>query len=285
MKKSVIAVILLATSVFGIEPSELVRLYRGSLTNDVISRELQELLAKNRNLFSELKPRMNGTELLLLYGVIDSVSTTSENLIITFRSGGLMVEHNGVIRGTAEYAANNEALILTPDQETSIYEHHASVRFIPVSFKSKKKGFRIIDRFAYDGVKSYVAYVALSDKPTEASEDDVEMIMEGGEWKTAKEYYAIVERENRLHELRFEYIYKRREAEKLLQGEELTNRLAVIEHEARLEKERIESGEQDEPSEEKSKASHFWLYVILFHLILFPCLYFMRKKFSRKVNS
>jgi len=110
------------------------------------------------------------------------------------------------------------------------------------------------------------------------SEKDVEMIMKNGEWKTAKEYYSIVERENRLQELWLKYIDERSEAENLFQGEELTNRLGVIEREARLEKEKIESGEQDEPSEEKSKASNFWLYVIIFHLILFSTLYFMRKK-------
>jgi len=71
-------------------------------------------------------------------------------------------------------------------------------------------------------------------------------------------------------------------AEALLQGEELTNRLSAIEHETKLERERIESGEQaeDEPSEEKTKASNFWLYAIipLCLLAVFWVVYKKRKR-------
>ena len=287
MKKCIITVILFANSIFGIEPSELVRLYRGSLTNDADSREFEELLTKNRNLLSELKTRMNGVELLLLYGVIDSVSATSGNLIITFGSGGLFVKHKGVIRETAEYVANNEALSLTPDNEVRIFDgHHAGVSLVPVSFKDKKKGFKVTHTFNAssfgDGMKRNTGYVALSDTPTEVSEEDAEMIMKDGEWKTVKEYHAIVERENRLHELWSEHIHKRREAEALLQGEELTNRLSAIEHEVKLERDRIESGEQaeDEPSEEKIKSATFWLYAII-PLCLLAALWLARKKRKR----
>jgi len=263
-KMTIIAAVSLATSIFGLEPSEVVRLYRAVLTNAVPYVEFEELREKNRDLLLDAMSRMNGLELMLMYGNIDSVSVTSTNMVITFR----------------DVVEKRDALILIPDKEVTIVQHRqGALLAIPVLFKNKKKGFRITDSFAHMADEMHnVGYVALSDRPTEVSEKDVDMIMMNGEWKTAKEYYSIVERQNRLQELRFKYNDRRREAENLFQGEALTNRLAVIEREARLEKERIESGEQDEPSEEKSKASHFWLYVVIFHLILFPVFYFIRKK-------
>jgi len=267
MRKCIITVILFATSTFGIEPSELVRLYRGSLTNDVVSRELTELVTKRRDLVSEAMSRMNGLELMLMYGVIDSVSVTSTNLIIMLR----------------DFAGNNEALILTPDKETSVAgHHHGGLFFTPVSLKNKGTGFRVTHTFNArsfgDGVKQNTGYIALSDKPTEVNEKDVEMIMEKGEWKTVKEYHAIVERENRLHDLWSEHIHKRREANELLQGEELTNRLAAIEHEMKLERDRIESGEQAEVVCPASR--HLWLYALI-PLCLLALLWVVKKKRKR----
>jgi len=284
MKKSVIIVVVsVATSIFGIEPSELVRLYQDSFTNDAASRELDELLRENRNLLSELQSRMNGTELLLLYGVIDSVTPTSENLMITFRFAGFAVKHNGVMRDTGEYVANNEALILTPDKEAWLFDGgHANVSLVPATFKNKKKGFRVTSTFnakSFGGdLKSNTGYVALSNTPIDVGEDNVEMIMKDGEWKTAKEYYAIIEREDRLQELRLEYAHQRREAEKLLQGEELTNRLAVMEHEARLEMKRIESGEPSEGRATASPPSRLWIYAVIALCTLSAVLWLARKK-------
>ena len=149
MKKSVVIIVVsLATSIFGIEPSELVRLYRTALTNSETMVELKEVLKEHsRESIWEIQSRMNGLELLLMCPAIDSVSGTSEKLTITFRGSGYFVQHNGVIRSTTEYAENNEPLILTPDQEVRIYEYHASFRLVPVSFKDKRKGFKVTDMF------------------------------------------------------------------------------------------------------------------------------------------
>ena len=264
MKKCIITVMLFANNIFGIEPSELVRLYRDSFTNDVASRELTELVIKRRDLVSEAMSRMNGLELMLMYGVIDSVSVTSTNLIITLR----------------DFSGNNEALILTPDNEARISDgHHAGVSLVPVSFKNKKKGFKVTHFFNArsfgGGERSNTGYVALSDMPTEVNEEDVEMIMKDREWKTAEEYHAIVEREDRLHELRVKYRDRRREANELLQGEELTNRLAVIEHETQLERKRIESGEQAETVSPPNRC--LWLYALIPPCLL-AILWLIRKK-------
>jgi len=243
---------------------------------------------------------MNGLELMLMYGVIDSVSVNSTNLTVTFR--------------------DMDALTLTPDKEATVVQHRQGGLFVtPVSFKDKGMGFQVKDSFAHMADERLnVAYVALSDTPTEVSEKDVEMIMKDGEWKTAEEYRAIVERENRLQELRFKYQDKRREAKELLQGEELTNRLSALEREVRLERDRIESGEQakvtypprpprppavtppepnevpdvvaedettvivtgDEPSEEKSSINIFFLYALI-PLCLLAVLWVVKRKRKR----
>ena len=262
-KKSVVivAVVSIATSMLGLEPSELVRLYRATLTNGVPYVEFEELVRNHKDLVLGAMSRMNGLELILMYGDIDSVSVNSTNLTVIFR--------------------DMNALTLTPDKEATVVQHRQGGLFVtPVSFKDKGMGFQVKDSFAHMADERLnVAYVALNDKPTEVSEEDVEMIMKDGEWKTIKEYRAIVERENRLQELRFKYQDKRREAKELLQGEELTNRLSAIEHEVKLERERIESGKQaeGEPSEGKSKANIFWLYAII-PLCLLVTLYLMRRK-------
>jgi len=246
MRKSVIvAVVSFATIIFGIEPSELVKLWRTALTNSEAMVELRGVLREHSTeSMWELKSRMNGVELLLMYPAVDSVSATSESLIITFRDGGLSVTHNGVWRRVAEYIENNEMLILTPGQEASLADgFHGHMRLTPVSFKNKGKGFRVVDVFVGDKEWRSVGYIALSDKPTEVSEDDVE----SGQWiDFKKEGGAQVSPPSR---------------NKVKKGKATTG---------------------DEPSEEESKASHFWLYVLLFHLILFPVFYFIRKKFSKR---
>ena len=263
-KKSVfVSVIFLATSILGLEPSEMVRLFRASLTNAVPWVEFEELVINHKDLLEDAMSRMNGLELMLMYSNIDSAEVTSTNLIITFR--------------------NMDTLVLPADKEATIVQHRqGALLAIPVLFKNKKKGFRITDSFAHLADEMHnVGYVALSDTPIEVSEKDVEMIMKNGEWKTAKEYYSIVERQNRLQELRLKYNDKRSEAEKIFQGEELTNRLAAIEHEAKLEWERIESGEPSEGRATASPPSRLWLYALISFCALSAVFYFLRRK---KVN-
>jgi hypothetical protein len=187
MKKRIVivAVVLFTVNMFGLEPSELVRLYRAALTDSAALQELKTVLNEHRDSLQDIKSRMTGFELLLMYGCVDSVSTTPENLVIRFRGGHFNVKHNGVIRKTSEYAENDEALILAPDQEAWVSDgHHAGFALVPVSLKNKEKGFRIIDEFSFgEDVQRNIAYVALKDTPTPVSEEDVEMIMEKGEWK------------------------------------------------------------------------------------------------------
>ena len=187
MRRSVIVVVVsFATSIFGIEPGELVRLYRAGLTNSEAMMEVRKVLdTLTPDALNEIASRMNGFELLLMCPAVESVSATSENLTITFRGANSFVTHNGVWRRVAEYVENNEALVLTPGQEASLTRgFHGHVHLTPVSFKNKRQGFKVLDSdFDGNDERRCVAYIALSDKPTEVSEDDVDMVMEKGEWK------------------------------------------------------------------------------------------------------
>jgi len=286
MKKSiVVAVVLLMKNTFGLEPSEMVRLYRAALTNEAASREYLELVHHHRDLLADAQSRMNGLELLQMTGLLDVVSSTSTNLVIKFKNPGFHVTHNGTVRGSIEYMENDEPLILTPDQGARIGEYHISVQFTPVSLKKKRHGFQIINQFdAHSfrkGLTSYTGYFALGDTLTPATEDDVITIMKNGEWKTVKEYYASIEREDRLQELQVKYIDRRREANELLQGEELTNRLAVIEHETQLEKEQIEAGEQAEVC---PPSRCLWLYALIPPCLL-AVLWLVKRKRKRETKN
>jgi len=257
MKKCIIAVILFTTSIFGIEPGELVRLWRTALTNDAAMVELREVLKEyGRESIWEIKSRMNGLELLLMWGNIDSVSGSPKNLTITFR-GEMFVTHNGVTRRATEYIENNEALILTPGQEASFSDgFHAYAHLIPVSFKNKRKGFKVIDGFSFSGdERRDVGYVALGDTLTPVSEEEMDMVMENGEWKK-------FERED---------------------GAQVSppSREAVQPVVQETPPESVEPPDniaEDEPSEEKNKANNFWLYALI--PLALALLYFIRKKFS-----
>ena len=184
MKKSVISIVVASfvTGIFGLEPSELVRLRRASFTNNVTKREISEWLTKNPNLLSEITARMNGIELLLMCGSVGTVSSTPTSLIITFRADWHMVRRNDKNRRTGEYVENNEALIVTPDEEVEIAEYGSGIRLTPISFKDGKKGFRVMSGnnkvYPCGGMKHDFGYIALGDTPTPMSADDVEMIWE-----------------------------------------------------------------------------------------------------------
>ena len=65
-------------------------------------------------------------------------------------------------------------------------------------------------------------------------------------------------------------------------GRATASRLAAEEPAATTQDDTSVNVAEDEQDVEKAKASHFWLYVVIFHLILFPSLYFMRRKFSKR---
>jgi len=245
MRKSIIVVVVISvtTSIFGLEPSELVRLWRTALTNDATMVELRGVLKEHgRESIWEIQSRMNGLDLLLMCGNIDSVSGSPKNLVITFR-GEMFVTRNGVMRRATEYIENNEALILTPDQEASLSDgFHAYTRLTPVSFKNKEKGFRVVDGFSFSGdERCDVGYIALRDTLTPVSEDDVDMVMENGEWKKfVKEGGAQVSSPSR---------------------NKAKNTTA-----------------EDEANEEETKASNLWLYALISFCALSAVFYFLRRK-------
>ena len=137
---------------------------------------------------------IDGVELLKKHESIDSVSVTTTNLTIWFnenKSRGLSVLDKpvrGMTRSSHEYAEKNDPLILAPDDSiTLIYQYNCVVKITPVSLKKTRRGFKISDIVAaHYGEEDFIntAYIVLSDKPTEVSEDDVEMIIENGEWIT-----------------------------------------------------------------------------------------------------
>ena len=90
---------------------------------------------------------------------------------------------------------HEERLVLSPDKETRIgngYDINVYFYFDPVRFKDQRKGFRIVDRRIRAGsMTNTVVYVALGDTLTTMGSDDVEMIMETGEWKTPEEASPI----------------------------------------------------------------------------------------------
>jgi len=118
-----------------------------------------------------------------------SVSVTKTNLSFKFKGAGWLVERSNERYGKAsEYAKRDEPIILTTDQKTTFASRHVFITFTPVSFKNQHKGFRIAERHEPPASHRHLAgtsffYLALSDVPIEVSEDDVEMILENGEWK------------------------------------------------------------------------------------------------------
>jgi len=239
------------------------------------------LLVTSRNLFADVQSRTNGIELLQGLGCIGSVSSTPTNLIVMFKAGGFNVGNDGKTRGTAEYAENNEALILTPDKETSIFEHHANVRFTPVSFKNEEKGFRIIMEFNASsfghGVERNIAYVALGDTPIPMSASDVEMIMDGEQNRFAfLSSHAKWKKFNRETSIQPSSIYR-----KAVPPEPPPEPPAVTPPEQIETPDKITEDEQDE---EKNKASKFWLCVVIFHCLL-AILWLARKKRKRETKN
>ncbi|MCL2104559.1 MAG: hypothetical protein FWH21_05850 [Kiritimatiellaeota bacterium] len=125
-------------------------------------------------------PQLNGIKLLLGCGCIESVSVTPTNMIVRTCSSEDIARWWGV--------EPNAEIILTPEKETVFAEWHGGVTLSPVSFKNKQKGFRVKtnSRNREGEIIFYIAYIALGDTPAEMGEDDVEMVMDRGEWVTAE---------------------------------------------------------------------------------------------------
>jgi len=133
-----------------------------------------------------------GTEFIENHDWIAVASVTPTNLVLGIKATRFYVarlyETPQFFKEAAEYIKNNENLDLPPDQETVIADgKHLSVYFVPVVFKDQDKGFRIIDQSQWlssgRGITNTVMYVALGDNLMDRKEEDVEMVLEEGEWK------------------------------------------------------------------------------------------------------
>jgi len=127
---------------------------------------------------------VSGIEYLKSSGLFDSASITSTGLILQI-NGRLWLAHNGKY-DASRLLESNEVTTLTPNHEFCFSTgRHARMVFTPVSFESQQKGFQVVylvDNRRGEDVAEYKGYVALDDIPVEVGEDDVEMIMENGEW-------------------------------------------------------------------------------------------------------
>jgi len=196
-------------------------------------------------------------------GNIRSVSVTSTNMVIEFNwSSILQVELSRepyIYRRSREYAANKEPLILVPDKEIALHSRHASIYFKPVAFKNQHMGFRIINEVDNRSVgreimTNIIVHVALSDTPIEVGEDDVEMVMERGEWK------------------KFE-----REVEATTSPPSRENPVATMQDET------PDNVTEDEPSEGRATASppfRLWIYALI-PLCLLAVLWVVKRKRKR----
>ena len=130
---------------------------------------------------------MDGIGHLIEERWIGSATVSSTNLVVKLQVGSFFVSQGDtrVGRHASEYIENDEMLILTPDKETRFSGRHGRALWTPISLKNNLKGFRIITTFHWwpnPTTTNAIAYLALSDTPVEVGEEDVEMIMEAGEW-------------------------------------------------------------------------------------------------------
>jgi hypothetical protein len=116
----------------------------------------------------------------------DSVLITPTNLVLRFKRSEIHIQdHLFKSLGRSEnYMSKNEDLVLTPNRAIILggfYNVRPIRLFSPVSFKNQQMGFRISEVKHLLGT-NHIAYLVLCDIPIEAGEEDVEMIMMGGEW-------------------------------------------------------------------------------------------------------
>jgi len=261
----------------------------------------------------------NGVKALESSGPIDSVSVTSTNMTVKFRS--LPARNFGVrFLRTQEYRKleSNEELVLTPDQEVRFGSNDGRIVLKPVSFKGQRKGFRVVNMpvgsSAYDvDPTSVITYIVLSDTPMELGEDEVEMVMDNGEWvKVEDSNSLIIEKLGWYAELLLMNPEETmQDAEKMAKtlNDPFVSKIwnALVEH-GLIKTNAV--GKQDEaaapshakeahagqggavlpPSRkdnatpatvvevEQSKRNNLWLYGGILLCILFPILYFLRRK-------
>ena len=125
-------------------------------------------------------------------GIVDSVSVTSRDMTLTLSSHNSMSSWGIWIPGEqrGRDVVPGEKVAIPPSQAIVFQGRHAHITFTPVSFKTQHKGFRmertVLGFSSSAGRPADIAYIAFSDAPLSVGEDDVEMILEGGEWKKFK---------------------------------------------------------------------------------------------------
>ena len=227
---------------------------------------------------------MDGMEWLGNGTWFDVVSASPTNLTLKFK-GRFGIHQNDVWRRTAEYIENDEMFILTPDQRTRFVSRHASITLDPVSFRGQHKGFRITDRHNppishWHLARTNFFYVALSDTPVQVGEDDVEMIMENGEWKTYEKPQSAPKEEGGAQV----YLPSPEPVQSIAAEtppeppavptpEPVEAQVPVLEDGAPD----IADGE-DGQSEEKSKTNNLWLYALIPLVLSAAALYFIRRR-------
>jgi len=217
---------------------------------------------------------------------IDSVLVTSTNLSVKFSPTANFIVvpdgQNNLRRHSSEYIEHDEALILTPDKETYLYGHYdeqyGSFLIIPIILRNQQKGFSFIvgmrDASFQSGFgRSNIAYVVLNDVPVEVDENDVEMIMVGGEWKPWEEirpFFVPMPAPKTLSA-----------TENMEKGEQS---ITVPEAEPELSPVIASKVEQSNPTPEQngtqsSPTNYLWLYVIIaFGILAIGGILYLRRK-------
>ena len=242
---------------------------------------------------------MDGVEWLKNHDWFDVVSVTSTDLTLKVKNGSLTITQDDSYRKytesvktnawatpwrkSSDYIANDEALILTPDQETRFSLEMCAVTLSPASFKNKQKGFRVKKRIYghSDGKSIHTAYIALSDTPVEMGEDDVEMVMDDGKWVTAEEARKRLEVEELgPRALRLFQMVNEIKRDSKLMAEVLENPFLLADWNMLIENGYIKTNAVDTASSasERSNPNSLWLYAGILLCILCPILYFLRRK-------
>jgi len=134
--------------------------------------------------------RGNGLKFLEGYQVFNPIKVTPVHLSLRLHPYDVVEQGGTRYEWTAREMMNSEDLVLTPNQETKILKWKDKFTFTPIAFKSQTKGFKITvvsdhSDLGYE-VTTTIAYLALNDTSVLVGEEDVEMIMENGEWKKYK---------------------------------------------------------------------------------------------------
>ena len=246
--------------------------------------------------------------------IIESVAITSRDLTLTLNSDKSLDAWGGWMPGEQRGydLVPGGKIILVPDQAMVLGMRHIRITFTPVSFKTNHKGFRL-ERVLFGtgslvGTPADITYIAFCDIPIVVGEDDVEMVMDNGEWVKAENSRSL-----EIAKLGWDAEMLINDAETITQDTEMMARILGHPKSAQLWKtltERgligqnakseppgpvekppaseepitatvtptnIAEGEQDEPSEANPKVPSLWFYALI-PLCLLAVLYLMRKK-------